>query len=138
MYKEQLPHPNTRMNAVLHSLHFLGDSHDPQFPLANVTNANVRKMGGKNHRVYMKKSTDCPCFLVLIPSHFLSLLYPNALHVLIEYGITVAGFQKTSKPKAVMHFVNSIQVVYYLMISNTILVYTRENRFTFDGLQNFH
>lgn len=70
----------------------------PTVPISQCHQRQCQKNGGKNHRVYMKKSTDCPCFLVLIPSHFLSLLYQNTLHVLIEYGITVAGFQKTSSP----------------------------------------
>ena len=36
------------MNIVLHSLHFLGNSHDAQFPLVNATNVNVRKTGKKS------------------------------------------------------------------------------------------
>ena len=136
MYKERLPHPSTRMNTVLHSLHFPGDSHDPQFPLANVTNANVRKMRGKSQSLYEKIHR-------LIPSSntkpFSFLMVSKCTHVLIERIWTYSCLlSKDFKPKAVVHFVNYIQVVYCLMTSNTILVDTTENMFTFDGLQNVH
>lgn len=137
MYKEQRPHPSTRMNSVLHSLHFLGDSHDPQFPLANVTNANVRKMGGKSQSLYEKihrlplfPSSNTKPFSFLIVSK-----YTTCSYRIWNYSCLVS---EDFKPKAVVHFINSIQVVYCLMTSNTILVDTTEHMFTFDGLQNVH
>lgn len=56
MCKEQSPHLNIGMNTILHSLHFLGNSHNPQFPLANVTNS----MSGKCNRKKKKSTRGVP------------------------------------------------------------------------------
>lgn len=67
MCKEQSPHPNIGMNTIPHSLHFLGNSHNPQFPLANVTSSMSGKYNRKKKKAQrgflMKKST-----LLLFPS----------------------------------------------------------------------
>lgn len=67
MCKEQSPHPNIGMKTILHSLHFLGNSHNPQFPFANVANSMSGKCNDKKKKAQreflMKKST-----LLLFPS----------------------------------------------------------------------